>query len=591
MSRRTAFAPPLAALAAALVAACAVGADAPSRPDMADAASENAAMSSEVMVAAANPHAVDAGLAMLAAGGSAVDAAVAVQAVLSLVEPQSSGLGGGAFMLHYDAETGVVSAYDGRERAPAGATPDMFLDGDGAPMGFLDAISGGTCVGVPGVTDMLALAHEDHGRLDWAALFDPAITLAEEGFEVSPRMSRSIEFAARLHLRGQPEARGYFFDAEGAPLAEGHLLENLAYAETLRAVADNPRALYEGGLAQDIVAAARAEPRPSSMTLEDLASYHARRVEPICRPYRGNLVCSARPPASGGVAINEILGVLERFAFSDAGADDPANWHLFVEAQRLAYADRDRYVADDENAPVPIEGLLSAGYLDARAALIDPAAAIAHATPGDPWAHEPAAAPAEPGADATSEAPGTSHFVIVDAAGDVVSMTTTVEAAFGSGRMAGGFLLNNQLTDFSFRPVDDAGRPIANAVAGSKRPRSSMSPTIVLDADGAFLFATGSPGGSSIIAYAAKTLVAVLDWGLTPQEAIDLPNVVARGDELRVEAERTSAELIEALAAMGHFVTEPRGENSGLHAVLRRPDGTLEGGADPRREGEARGLE
>ncbi len=550
-------------------------------------ASEARAPEGEAMVSAANPLAVEAGLNVLRRGGSAVDAAVAVQAALGLVEPQSSGIGGGAFMIHYDAETGVVSGYDGRETAPAGATPDMFLGADGAPISFYDAITSGRSVGAPGAIDMLALAHEDHGRLAWGSLFDDAIGLAEDGFEVSPRLHRLIGTYDQFHLGEQEAAQDYFFQDDGAALPVGHLLRNPDYADSLRAIADNPRALLEGRIAEEIVEAISAEPRPGTMTTADLANHHSRRADPICLPYREMSVCSAAPPASGGLAINMILGLVSHHGFSEGGADDPANWHLFIEAQRLTYADRDQYVADPDQVDIPVAGMTNADYLAARAALISSDAAIETAEPGDPWVYEDEAA-REAGEDATQEPAGTSHFVIVDAWGDVVSMTTTVESGFGSGRMAGGFLLNNQLTDFSFAPTDESGRPIANAVGAGKRPRSSMSPVIVLDADGEFLFATGSPGGSSIIAYAAKSVIGVLDWGLSPQEAIDLPNVVARGDIVRIESGELRDALVPTLEAMGHEVAEPRGEESGIHSILRMPDGSLEGAADPRREGVAR---
>ena len=533
-------------------------------------------------MAAANPLAVEAGLDALRAGGDAIDAAIAVQSVLGLVEPQSSGLGGGAFIVYFDAQTGETTVYDGRETAPASAGPDLFLDENGEALPFMQAWLSGRSIGAPGAAPALALAHGDHGELDWAAGFSEAARLAEEGFSVSPRLNGLItRYAEATPLDEWAATRNYFFLEDGSPLPVGHILRNPAYAETVRALAANPRALHEGPIAEAIVAAARAEPLPGDLTLEDLAGYEAVRRAPLCADYRQWTVCSAPPPASGGVTVNEILGLLEPYDMAATGPETTEGWRRFIEASRLAYADRDAYVADADFVNVPVEGLMAADYLEARAALIDRDAAIERAEPGVPDGVS------APGADATPDNPGTSHFVIVEADGDVVSMTTTIESGFGSHRMAGGFLLNNQLTDFSRDPEDAAGRLVPNAPDGGKRPRSSMSPTIVFDENGEFVLATGSPGGSSIIAYTAKTLVAMLDWGLSPQEAIDLPNVVARGDVVRIE-EGMSQELIGELARLGFVIDANRGENSGLHIVRRLEDGALVGGADPRREGEAR---
>lgn len=549
-----------------------------------DAAAPARAEASRAMVAAAHPIAVEAGLEVLRRGGSAADAAVAVQSALGLVEPQSSGLGGGAFLLHYDAETKSVSVYDGRETAPSAAGPDLFLGEDGAPWPLARAVPSGRSVGAPGAMDALALAQADHGRLAWPSLFEPVARLAEQGFPVPERLHRMAALLAKRDAPMSPALRAYLYDAAGAPWPVGRRLANPDYAATLRALARNPRALWEGPIAAAIVEAVAAGPDPGALSLADLAAYRARKTTPICRPYRVYLVCGPPPPASGGVAINAILGLLERHAFILGGPDEPANWSLLAEAQRLAYADRDQFVADPDFVKTPVQGLLSPAYLDARARLIKPRRAMARALPGDPFAHEPGRR-AGLGRDATLEAAGTSHFVVVDAWGDAVSMTTTVETIFGSRRMAAGFVLNNQLTDFSLAPRDESGRLAANAPGPRKRPRSSMSPMIVLDQDGQLVLAVGSPGGSAIIGYVAKTLVGVLDWGLAPQAAVELPNLVARGDELRLEAVPGFEDLGPALAAFGHALAPSRGEESGLHAIRRRPDATLEGAADPRREG------
>ncbi|MEM9743499.1 MAG: gamma-glutamyltransferase family protein [Pseudomonadota bacterium] len=541
------------------------------------------------MVVTANPEATRAGVEILEAGGSAVDAAVAIEAVLSLVEPQSSGFAGGGFMVYRDAATGEITVYDGRETAPASVDPRQFVLEDGKPMGFLDAKNSGLSTGVPGVVDMLALAQGEQGALSWDVLLEPAIALAEGGFEVSPRLHGMLARFGRILPRtpeqGPTDAFDYFYDAEGNPHPVGYRLKNAAYAETLRALQADPRAINEGPIADAIVNAVGQAPRAGSMTRADLKAYRARKREPLCAPYQELTLCGPPPPASW-VAVAMTLGILERGpAFSDAGAEDPSNWALFAEAQRLAYADRDFYVGDAAYVDVPIAGMLSDGYLAARAEQLDPEQAATTVLPGDPFAFQSASRGPMPGVDATLDVAGTTHFVVVDGDGNVVSMTATVESIFGSLRMVGGMFLNNQLTDFSFLPTDADGRPVANAVAGGKRPRSSMSPTIVLDDTGQFLLASGSPGGNSIIAYTAKSLLGVLEWGLSPAEAVALPNLVGRGDVVRLEKDLASPELIEALEAYGLEVDASRGENSGLSMVLRLPDGSLVGGADPRREG------
>jgi len=532
-------------------------------------------------VTAANPIAVEAGLEVLRAGGGAADAAVAVQAALGLVEPQSSGLGGGAFLLYYDAQTATITAFDGRETAPAGATPNMFLDEKGEPLSYSDAVTSGRSTGVPGAVAMLGIVHSQYGRLPWKDLFDAPIRAAEHGFTVPQRLGR---FANSTFTQATlPDARTLFTKPDGTLIKAGDTLRNPAYAATLRVVAERgPRALLEGPLAEQIVARTRAEPRPGTLTLADLAAYRPAESAPLCRPFRVYLVC-VPPPPSSGVGLLQLLGLLERTDIAQRGPTDPQAWLLFAEASRLMYADRDRYVADPRFVAVPVEGLLDTRYLDDRARLIGARAAAAAPEPGTP----PGAVMTRAGIDATADIPGTSHFVIVDDQGDVVSMTTSVESLFGSGRAVGGFFLNNQLTDFSFRAVDDSGRAVANAVAGGKRPRSSMSPVLVLQRDsGAFVAALGSPGGSAILAYNAKALIGLLAWDLPLQQAFDLPNVIARGSDFYGEMPRISPELAAQLAERGVALKSGRGEESGLHGVaVRGNPAAFEAAADPRREG------
>jgi gamma-glutamyltranspeptidase/glutathione hydrolase len=544
---------------------------------------------SPAMVVTANPLATEAGLEILRAGGSAVDAAIAIEAVLSLVEPQSSGLAGGGFMVHFDASENAISVFDGRETAPAAATADMFLDADNKPMRFLDAKNSGLSTGVPGLLAMLSLAHEDQGLLEWSSLFDRAAQLATDGFNISPRLNGMLErygkYIPATKEEGPTEAHEYFFGDNGQPHPVGHLLKNPDYANTLKLIAADVSAFYKGPIAAQIAEMVQRPPRAGRLTVEDIASYKAVKHHALCQPYKDVQVCGAPPPSSW-VAVGMILGILENsHGFSEKGAEDPMNWALFAQAQQLAYADRDQYVADTRQVDVPLQGLLHPDYLAQRAALISKDAAMPSIPVGDPWKYNATTTTQINGTDATQDVHGTTHFVIVDAQGDVVSMTATVESIFGTTRMVGGMFLNNELTDFSFRHIDDKGLPIANAVAPNKKPRSSMSPTIVLDNDGRFLMATGSPGGNNIIAYTAKTLVGVFDWGLSPQQAVDLPNMVARGEKVRLEKDTTPDSLIKALRDFGLNVDASRGENSGLSVILRKPDGTLEGAADKRREG------
>jgi len=525
-------------------------------------------------VAAANPHAVDAGLEILAAGGTAVDAAVAVQAMLGLVEPQSSGIGGGAFLLYYDSTTQKVTAFDGREIAPKAATPGMFLGQDGAPLSYSDAVLSGRSTGVPGAVAMLGSAHARHGALPWEKLFAPAIRAAEDGVAVPKRMARFIN--GDFEQSQEPDVRALFSHADGRPLQAGDAFRNPVYAGTLRHIAgQGPRALLEPPLRDAIIARTHADPRPGTLVAADFDAYQPRVTEPLCGPFLVYIVC-VPPPPSSGVALLQMLAILDRTDIAARGPADPQAWFLFAMASRLMYADRDQWLADPAFVDVPVEGLLDAEYIRRRAALIGTVAGPAPAA-GNP-------VPIQRGTDATIEAAGTSHFVVVDRAGNIVSMTTTVESLFGSGRAVGGFMLNNQLTDFSFRPEID-GVPAANAVAAGKRPRSSMAPVIVLDASGNAVAALGSPGGSAILAYNAKTILGLLAWHLPLQEAINLPNVIARGEETFGEAPKLAPGVLDALAARGVVVKPGRGEESGLHGVVVAPDGTATGAADPRREG------
>jgi gamma-glutamyltranspeptidase/glutathione hydrolase len=541
------------------------------------------ALSPHAMVAAANPLAANAGLKVLKNGGSAMDAAVAVQMVLALVEPQSSSLAGGAFMVYLDGKTHKLTAYDGREVAPAGATPALFLKDDGAPLPFGAAIVSGHSAGVPGAIAMLYLAHKDHGKQPWGSLFGDAEKLADDGFIVSPRLAGMIASPYPPQNK-QPDTIRYFTKAGGAKMTAGDLLVNRAYGDTLRKLAaEGPRAILTGKVAADIVKRLREEPLPSTMTLADLAAYRPHEGPALCRPYRAYVVCSDQPP-SGGMAVLEALGLLEHTDIATRGPNDPQAWLEIALAEQLMYADRDTYEGDPAFVKVPVDGLLDPAYLAERAKLIGDTAFAGPPAPG-----QPAGAP-QVGLDATAEPGGTSHFVIVDAAGNVVSMTTTVESIFGDGRMVDGFFLNNQLTDFSFSPKTAAGLPIANAVAAGKRPRSSMAPIIVLDKQGNFVAAVGSPGGNAIPSYVLKTLVAVLDWHMSMQDASALPNLIARGGSIQTEPKRYAPGVLDALIAKGLKASSGfSAEGSGIHGIIKR-NGGYEGGADPRREGVAVGY-
>lgn len=528
-----------------------------------------------VMVAAAHPLAAEAGLAVLEEGGSAADAAVVVQLVLGLVEPQSSGIGGGAFALYYDAADKQVTAYDGREVAPAAAGPDLFLK-DGQPMAFREAVVGGRSVGVPGVPALLELLHRQHGTLPWPDLFKPAIALAEKGFPISPRLAESI--ARDQDLATFPPTRAYFFEADGSPKAADTLLRNPAYAETLRRMAEGgAEAFYTGPTAEAIVAAVQqANGNPGRITMQDLSGYNAIERRALCATYHGYEVCGAPPPTSGGLAVLQTLGILANFQMDKAAPMGLDAVHLLTDAERLAFADRNAYVGDPAFVTVPVSRLLDPTYLRQRAALMNGNASIGKAQPGKV---------AQAGAlGVDHEPPSTTHFVVVDADGDVVSMTSSVEGPFGSKLMAAGFVLNNELTDFSFVPQVE-GIAVANRVEPGKRPRSSMSPMIVLDGNDAPAFAVGSPGGSRIIGYVAQALIALIDWKLPPQEAVSLGHALSRNGPTELETGRFPEEVIAGLKARGHEIRQAT-MDSGLQAVAFG-GGSLVGGADPRREGVA----
>jgi len=536
------------------------------------------------MVATANPHASEAGLEILRAGGSAADAAVATQLVLNLVEPQSSGIGGGAFILHWDAQNAELSTFDGRETAPAAAKPDRFIK-DGARMPFRQAVNSGLSVGVPGTLAAMELLHERHGRLPWARLFEPAIRLAESGFPVSPRLNLLLTWFGED--RFAPAARAYFFSESGSPHTVGHILKNPEFAKTLRILAaQGARAFYKDGpIARSIVAAVASAPNnPGDMTISDIGAYKALERAPVCVAYRQKRVCSMGPPSAGGYTVGQTLMLLEGFPIGgEAARMKPLALHLIAEAEKLAYADRGRYIADPAFVEIPA-GLLASGYIAKRARLINPNEAMPRPAAGqlDDF-KQPL-----PGIDATQERSGTSHFSIVDADGNAVSMTTTIESGFGSGLWASGFLLNNELTDFSFLAKDRDGLPINNRVEGGKRPRSSMSPTMVFDEAGRLEAVLGSVGGSRIILYVVKTLVALIDWKMNAQEAADLTNFGSRGGAFEVEL--SPAGLWEGLKVkpFGHTIM-PDLMTSGTQIIVVRGPGQLEGSADPRREGTAVG--
>ena len=572
-------------LLASLLAATSLGAAAQLRPSQPEPPSgwteKQALVARRHVVVAAHPLAAEAGFRMLEKGGSAVDAAIATQLVLGLVEPHASGLGGGAFLLAHDAKAKRTVAIDARETAPSGANPQLFLGADGKPMKFQDAVVGGRSVGVPGTPRLLEVAHARMGRLPWAALFQPAIEIAEKGFPMSPRLHTLV--GKDKTLAEQPATRAYFFGADGQPKPVGTLLRNPEYAKTLRAMAaKGADAFYTGEIAADIVAAVRSHANPGGMTREDLAGYRVRDVEPLCGPYRAWKLCGMPPSSSGGIAVLQMLGMLEGRDLAAVRPGSAEAVHLLSEAGRLAFADRGRFVGDDRFVEVPVQGLVDKGYLAQRAKLIAPEKSMGKAQPGTPPGLKVALAD-----DPVDEVAGTSHIAIVDAQGNAVSMTTTIEGFFGSKQMVRGFLLNNELTDFNFQP-QEAGREVANAVAPGKRPRSSMAPFLVFDAKtGRLEQAVGSPGGSLIINYVAKALVATLDWKMDMQAAISLPNFGSRGGPTEVEAGTELEKAGAALKAMGHEV-RAIDMTSGLAGIRRTAKG-WEAAADPRREGVARG--
>lgn len=533
------------------------------------------------MVVAANPLAVEAGARVLREGGTAADAMIAVQAVLGLVEPQSSGLGGGGFLVWFDAASGSVTTLDGRETAPLAARPQLFLDGTGQPLEFFDAVVGGRSVGTPGIPRLMEEAHRRWGRANWGSLFKDAITLAETGFSVSPRLAELVAGDAE-RLARFPATAAYFLP-DGRPLQAGATLRNRPYANTLRTLAlKGANAFYTGRIAQNIVDTVReAEGNPGLLDPIDLALYSIVERPPVCVTYRAREVCGMGPPSSGGISIGQILGMLRGYDLAALGPDDPEAWRLIGDASRLAFADRGRYLADPDFAPVPA-GLLAYDYLRARAALLDGPTALSEVTPGNPsWDHARLW-----GDDTSLELPSTSHISIVDRFGNALSMTTTIENAFGSRLLTpDGFLLNNQLTDFSFATHDEAGHLIANRVEPGKRPRSSMSPTIVLRG-GKPELVIGSPGGSSIIGYVVQAIIAQLDWGLDVQQAVAMPHLLNRFGRFDIEAGTGAEALAASLAALG-FEVDVSAQTSGLHAISIA-DG-LKGGADPRREGVAVG--
>ncbi len=533
---------------------------------------------SDWMIASANPYASEAGAAMLRQGGNAIDAMVATQLVLGLVEPQSSGIGGGAFLMYWDAKKEALTSFDGRETAPYGVTPRLFQDDKGEPLQFFDAVVGGRSVGTPGTVKLLQHTHQRLGKLPWKALFEPAINLAKKGFVVSPRLAKLVD-NDQEYLQRSAQAKAYFFNQDGSPIKAGQNLKNPAYANTLMLIADQgASAFYHGKIANDIVKTVRgAKANPGVLNTMDLATYQVKEREPVCAPYRQYSICGMGPPSSGALTLGQIMGMLSHYPIAKMGPENIQSWRLLGDASRLAFADRGKYMADSDYVPMPTEGLLAADYIEQRATLLKGDTALTTTAAGKPpWSHAMNYA-----LDEAIELPSTSHFSIVDKDRNMVSITTTIENGFGSRLMVRGFLLNNELTDFSFRSHAD-GVPIANRIEPGKRPRSSMAPTIVMKGGEPYM-AVGSPGGSQIIGYVAKTLVAHLDWGLNLQQAINLPNMNNRFGAFELEQGTTAEQWAPKLEQLG-FKVKVKELNSGVQAI--RVDGkSLTGAADPRREG------
>lgn len=542
----------------------------------------------QAAVSSADPRATEAGMAILARGGSATDAAIATMFVLGLVEPQSAGIGGGGFWLNYERMGGEVTFFNGRETAPAATTPDMFFNADGTLPTWVESWLSGLSVGAPGLVPMMAEAHAAHGRLPWAELVGPAVTLAEGGFEITPDLHEFVvRFGERTRIKQLPAARDYFFEeVAGTWTAKpvGTKLLNPAYGATLRRIAaEGPQAMLTGEIAANIAEAVATDPaRPGRLTAEDIAAYTPRIDKPVCGPFRTYTVCTSPPPGSG-LAVLQILALIEA-ASPEPLKNDADGWGTFITASQLAYADRDHYVADDAFVPVPVEGLLNRRYLTQRSAGVGPSA-LASIGPGDPSTVVGGVSLLDRwGRDRAQGTTGTTHLSVVDGQGNAVALTATVEALFGNQMLVNGFFLNNQLTDFA-REAEKNGKPLANAAAPLKRPRSSMSPSMVFDAQGNLLLVTGSPGGNNIVAYTAKSIIAVLDMGMTPQEAAATANIIARTNRPRVEKTLADPALVEGLRARGHDVQETEGERSGLHLVGAIPEVGLVTGADPRRGG------
>lgn len=543
----------------------------------------SAVRGNDYMVVTAHPEATKVGEAILAAGGTAADAAVGIQMMLGLVEPQSSGIGGGAFALYYDAKKGQLVSLDGREAAPITAGKHLFTGQDGKPMEFMDAVVGGRAVGVPGTLRLLEKLHGWYGNKDWAGLFTPAIQKAESGFTVTPRLSKMVA-AERQYLGAYTDTKLYFYPDAANAVAPGDTLRNPKYAVTLRKIAQGGAdAFYKGDIAEEIIKTVRdvARDNPGLLSMEDLAGYEAKERKPVCGSYRGYKVCSMGEPSSGGLTLIEILGMLEYHNLRQLGPDSPVGWHLIGEASRLAFADRNYYMADPDKVRTPGESLIDRGYLKSRAILISPNVVkdkVEHGVPPGWTDYEPL------GPDVYIRRPGTSHISIVDRYGNMLSMTTTIEGAFGSHLMTEGFLLNNELTDFSF-VAEEGGKPVANRVEGGKRPRSSMAPTIVFDPENKPFLIIGSAGGSRIIGFVAQRIVAMIDWQMDAESALNMPNIVNRGDAMEVE--NGAEELARGLEKIGHPVKMDE-MVSGLTAIQFR-GGQMIGAADPRREGVAAG--